>query len=1081
MVSTTTDPISEPVIPSPVPTLTVAPEPDTARTHVLVERDVPIVSITTDPTSEPAIPSSMPTPIVQVDSATARTHIRVELDVGVEPEDKTRFAELGLELLQPLDRHVWYASVLSRDLANVAGLEGVRQVQTLEPQYKLSKELQEDPAPYDHQQRDRDRVAYLVLFHKDVTADQVQVLADLGQVEFENFNPASFGVVRAVTLNVPKNELQALAETDIIARIEPAPGPQENDNRLNAQPLSNVDVVQDPTGPFNLDGTGVTVGVWEARGVVYANHLDLTPRVIAQAGQISANDDHAVHVAGIIGASGINVADAEGMAPNVTIASWDSRDDTNEMTSAATSAGNADQPTPIQISNHSYGLPIGWNDRRTTFSTNPQTLFGQYDIRSQSFDNVVAQDGLIVVKSAGNHRTNIPRTPVPGQPGDCLQRTFPQTDLDGDGVLDVVAGDCISPVGAAKNVITVGAMNGSGAIAGFSSYGPTDDGRIKPDLMAQGVNMLSLASNSWFTDRTGPGGLPDGVDDVPNSTTANVVMSGTSMATPVVSGVAALVLQEAGTLNIPMPPAAMKALLIQTARDVQGMGQATIGPDYATGWGIVDTEAAVNLLRQGGLVQGTLNSTGIVKSRTRTFNVPAGLAEIHLTLVWDDPAAIPGERVLVNDLDLRLIAPNGTVFTPWTLDLTDPGQAAVRNGGNDATNNVEQVSVETPMAGVWTARVSSNAFNLPQAPQAFSVAGPFDHFSLWSWGANRSGRLGDGSNLVRREPTSIGSGTWQAVAATRAHTMAIAADGSLWGWGKNLKGQLGDGTTEERHSPVQIGIDTSWKVVATGGSHTAAIRSDGSLWTWGLYSQLGGPFSINRAIPAQLGADSWRAVTAGPLHTAAIKTDGTLWTWGSPANGRLGHEGAQKHLPTSSHWTYESPVRVGGDRWEAVAAGHSHTLGIKSDGTLWAWGKNSYGQLGDGTTDDRDRPTKVGSDTWRSVAAGFGFSLAIKADGTLWTWGWNRHNQLGDGTTIDRHVPTQIGSNTWTNIGGGRHHSVAIKSDGTLWSWGRNANVGLGDGTNASHSRPIQIGSGTWTDISVGYWHTIAVATATFE
>jgi hypothetical protein len=234
--------------------------------------------------------------------------------------------------------------------------------------------------------------------------------------------------------------------------------------------------------------------------------------------------------------------------------------------------------------------------------------------------------------------------------------------------------------------------------------------------MAQGANMLSLAC-SCFDDGNG-----DGVDDVPNSTTANTTMSGTSMATPVVSGVAALVLEEANTRNIAMPSAAMKALLIQTAQDVQGIGQATVGPDYATGWGIVDAEAAVNLLRQGGLAQGTLNATGNPSAWTRTFYVPENQAEVHLTLVWDDPAGVPGGQILVNDLDLRLIAPDTTVFTPWILNPANPGQAAVRNGGNDAVNNVEQVSVVNPMEGVWTVRVSANAGNLPQAPQAFSVA-----------------------------------------------------------------------------------------------------------------------------------------------------------------------------------------------------------------------------------------------------------------------------------------------------------------------------------------------------------------------
>ena len=621
-----------------------------------------------------------PTPTPEL-AKTGRTHLLVELDFPPESSDLKVFARLGLALLEPLEKKVWFASVASSYLGKVASLEGVRQVRPIKSQDKLSRELQEDPAPYGYQHRDGDRIAYSVLFHKDVTATNVQALAREIDIEFETFDANAFGVVRAVTLSVPTDGLQALMEADIVSRIEPAPGPDEDNNQANAQPLSNVDKVQ--SGPFNLDGTGVTVGIWEAGNVILATHQELTPRVTVQAGQSAITDDHAAHVAGTVGSSGANSPATEGMAPNVTIASWDSSNDSNEMTNAATSA------TPIRISNHSYGKSIGWNGFGTTFKS--QNGFGDYSNLSVNYDNVVAQNGLIVVKSAGNHRNDAPPVPVPGQPADCLQ-----------GGLGIFA-DCIGRRGSAKNVITVGAMNGANAIGVFSSFGPTDDGRIKPDLMAHGWNMTSLFATS---------------------NTATGTKGGTSMATPVVSGIAALVLQEANTLNVAMSPAAMKALLIQTAQDVQAIGQATIGPDYATGWGIVDAEAAVKLLRQGGLAQGTLNATGIANAWTQTFYVPAGQAEVHLTLVWDDPAGVPNGQILINDLDLRLVAPNGNSFTPWILGgAANPGQVAVRNGGNDAVNNIEQVSVLNPIAGIWTATVSANAGNLPQAPQTFAVAG----------------------------------------------------------------------------------------------------------------------------------------------------------------------------------------------------------------------------------------------------------------------------------------------------------------------------------------------------------------------
>ena len=647
---------------------------------------------------------------------TARAHAILQLQSPPEPADIERLAKQGIILLTPLNKRTWHASVTAAGAEIIGRVQGVRWADLIKPEDKLAKAVQKDAKPLGYHLRPGNRIAYSVLFHKDVTADEVLALSRRIDVKLEDFDAKAFPVVRVVTVNLPRGGLSELAKADIVAWIEPAPAPDEDYNLLNAQPLSNVDNAQG--APYNLDGTGVTVGLWESGDTVQAALLDLTPRLIVQSGQTAGSDDHAAHVAGTIGASGANVVNAEGMAPNVTIASWDSNNDTAEMISAVTSAGNPGDPTPIQISSHSYGPGIGWNGAGSIF-TNDQNLFGQYDNRAQAFDNVVFQNGLIVAKAAGNDRDDgwngvtpipgVPPNPVP--PRDCTQ-----------GGLGVDA-DCISSPGTAKNIITVGAMGGG--IAGFSNFGPTDDGRIKPDLVAQGVNMLSLACNC-FDDRNG-----DGIDDVPNTLTSSRTMSGTSMSTPVVSGVAALVLQEANTRNITMTPAAMKALLVQTAQDVQGVGQARPGPDYATGWGIVDAEAAINLLRQLGLTEGTLNGTGAANAWSRTFYVPAGEAEIKLTLAWDDPAgnpaALQNQPKLVNDLDLRLIAPNGTQFTPWTLNPANPGQAAVRNGGNDAVNNVEQVSVLNPLAGIWTVQVSADVGNLPlpQAPQGqdFAVAG----------------------------------------------------------------------------------------------------------------------------------------------------------------------------------------------------------------------------------------------------------------------------------------------------------------------------------------------------------------------
>ena len=244
------------------------------------------------------------------------------------------------------------------------------------------------------------------------------------------------------------------------------------------------------------------------------------------------------------------------------------------------------------------------------------------------------------------------------------------------------------------------------------------------------------------------------------------------------------------------------------------------------------------------------------------------------------------------------------------------------------------------------------------------------------------------------------------IAAGEFHTVAIKTDGTLWAWGYNAYGQLGDGTTTNRHSPVQIGTGTDWAKVEAGKEYTVAIKTDGTLWAWGAnYSgQLGDGTTTWRYSPVQIGSDTnWAKVAAGDRYTVAIKTDGTLWAWGDNYYGQLGD---------GTRTTRYSPVQIGtGTNWAKVAAGGAHTIAIKTDGTLWAWGYNYYGQLGDGTTTNRTSgPVQIGTGTnWAKVAAGWYHTVAIKTDGTLWAWGSNGDGQLGDGSTAtNRTSPVQI-------------------------------------------------------------------------
>lgn len=640
------------------------------------------------------------------------TYLLIQFNEALDRATRTRLERIEVIILNRISAHTWIGSASLAGTRMLGSDSAVRWADLYPDDVKQSAQVQR-PQPFDWQLRPDGKAAYSVLFHGDVQADEVEALPHvIRNLKLEEFDAASFAVVRTAVVVIDPGQLEELAATQAVRWIEPEQPPLMNLNRHKAQPTSNVDVVQ--LAPYDLTGQGITVGIWELEGVIDTTPLDLAGRIIVQAGQITNSDDHAVHVAGTVGASGAYVLEAKGMAPAVTIASWDATREISEMTRAANSAGGPGDATPIVASNHSYGATIGWYDGGTGFRQNQDT-FGQYTNITLSFDNVVFRTDLIVSVAAGNDRGDAAADPGPDQaPADCFQ-----------GGLGIAA-DCISPRASAKNVLSVGASNGAAAIAGFSSFGPTDDGRIKPDLMAHGYRTLSLACNCYDD------GDKDGLDDVMDSTTAKQTLSGTSMAAPVVTGVVALLLEEAAKLDFSITAAGMKALLVQTARDMAGIGASTVGPDYATGWGIVDARAAVDQLRLPsgpGVVHATLDDSGLENAWRRSFRVPEGQRELRVTLAWTDPEGDPsntgGKPQLVNDLDLRLIAPGpgSTVFQPWTLDPNDPGAAAVRNGGDDSVNNVEQVSVLNPVSGTWTVRVTAKAGSLVFAPQRFALAG----------------------------------------------------------------------------------------------------------------------------------------------------------------------------------------------------------------------------------------------------------------------------------------------------------------------------------------------------------------------
>jgi len=276
--------------------------------------------------------------------------------------------------------------------------------------------------------------------------------------------------------------------------------------------------------------------------------------------------------------------------------------------------------------------------------------------------------------------------------------------------------------------------------------------------------------------------------------------------------------------------------------------------------------------------------------------------------------------------------------------------------------------------------------------------------TLWGTGGNTQGQLGIGSSGVGNVSSTfipIGTATnWKEISANFLHTIGLRTNGTLWAWGNNEYGSLGDGTAINRNVPTQIGTATNWKTVATCDSTSFGIKTDGSLWGWGYNGGLLGilVFEVNFSYaPIQIGnlgvyETDWDKITGGPnnMHVLALKNSGALYSWGSTwgtyeALGRSGNSALPAQIGADTDWVY-------------IACGFDTSFAIKSNGTLWGWGKNDKGQLGDGTQITRSVPTQIGTDTdWVSVSAGYAHSVGLKSNGAVYTWGDDSLEQQGNG------------------------------------------------------------------------------------
>jgi len=378
--------------------------------------------------------------------------------------------------------------------------------------------------------------------------------------------------------------------------------------------------------------------------------------------------------------------------------------------------------------------------------------------------------------------------------------------------------------------------------------------------------------------------------------------------------------------------------------------------------------------------------------------------------------------------------------------------------------------------------------------------------NVWTWGRNNYYQLGDGTTSTRNTPTLISDGirfggkkiTAISVVSTGSSNLALDEDGKLWAWGYNSEGQLGDGTTSTRNTPTLIsnGVRFGGKkliAISLGRDHGLAVDEDGSGWSWGSnYSGgLGDGTTIDKYTPIlisdeRFGGKKLIAVEAGNEYSLAIDEKYGVWAWGENYGGQLG---------TGTLGSRDTPVNIIRPYLfiTEISCGAGHSLALDEEGDIWAWGYNSEGQLGDGTTTDRDGPVLIsggvrfGGKKIVTVNAGIQHSFAIDEEGKVWAWGYNDYGQLGDGTIVQKSMPVLIsdgvrfGGKKIVTVDAGYNHSLAIDEDGNVWVWGRNNVYQLGDGTTSARNTPTLISNGVRFDgkkiiaVEAGYSYSIAL------
>ncbi len=624
----------------------------------------------------PAAPAQAATEALRLAAQPGAPRMILRFDSALSKPERTSLGAQGVTLLSPLGSGAYFARLDPGAQANALAAAGLIAAAPIRIEYKLHDTLLNLAPPawsiVDAGARDNGPLAdpivgVYVRFHDDIDA----VLQEANTVITNHA-----GVVRDTLISVnsmvvelPLSQVHALAEDDRVQWIEPPLPRMEGFNASN-RAITQVDIAQ--SAPYSLDGSGVTVLVYDA-GTARASHVDLAGRTTVIDG--SGTNFHATHVSGTVAGNGTGNSTHTGMAPGASIVSagfeWD-----GSGTFLYTNPGDieADYSTAINthgasISNNSIGSNVGPNGF-------PCAWEGDYGLCAATIDNIIRGSlggPIVIFWSAGNER---------GSSCGSAYNTSP-------------------PPANNKNAITVGALNSNNdSMTSFSSWGPSDDGRIRPVLAGPGCQ-----SNGDF----GVTSTDSGFD------TDYTTLCGTSMSGPTLAGMGALIFEDFRN-NFPAQPdpsnQLMKAWLCHSAVDL-----GNTGPDYQYGYGSARVVDAIDLMRTGDWAEDIVDQGGAV---TFTINIPGGTPEMKITMAWDDPAGTPNvSPALINDLDLVVVSPSGVRFFPWTLNPASPASPAVQTQV-DTLNNIEQVQITNPESGAW--RVEVVGTSVASGPQTFALS-----------------------------------------------------------------------------------------------------------------------------------------------------------------------------------------------------------------------------------------------------------------------------------------------------------------------------------------------------------------------